>query len=144
ELDVDDPAAPDLEVVPRRRAIEALVPQLALHAEPQVVEALGVRRPALVRRLAGDRDDTGAEIALACASPRLHEGLTLPRLGALGLVPREALERHHEQALAAGRPEPRVELVSRALGVRRLEQAHHALGHTRRALGAGFVGRLVD
>ena len=72
ELDVDDPAAADLEVVARRRPVEPLVPELPLHPRAQVVQALGVGRAALVGGLAGHGDDARAELAVPRATRALR------------------------------------------------------------------------
>ena len=109
-----------------------------------MVESLRIGRAALVGSLAGDGEDTRAELPVAGANARLDERLPLPVLRAFALVTREALEGDDEQALAAGRAQPRIEGVAGALGVRRLEQSHHALRDARGVLGGGVAPPLVD
>ena len=144
ELDVDQPAASELEIVARATERGALTRQLPLHAHPQMMDALRRRRASLVCGGVGDREHPLPERAIPGARARLEERLTLPVLRRLlaadAVVTPERVHRHDEEPLVAGGAEARVELVARPVAVRRAHQAHHALRGANEALRGVDVG----
>src|SRR5262249_30263970 len=109
ELDVDDAATAELDVV----ATRPLLRELLLHPRPKAMHARGIGGPALVRDLRGEVEDLPAEARVPRARPSLHERLTLPvralRVTVTGVrravsreavIPRERVEAHDEEPVA--------------------------------------------
>ena len=132
ELDVAQPAGTELELpgpyIGRHQLLDA--PAHRLHLGHEVLAL--ARRPHH-RHQRGDV--LLAELGIACRGPRLHQRLELPGLGPALVVGDMRVQRAHQLAVLALRPQRRVDLEERLRG-----EPHHLAGHP----GGDRVGLFGD
>src|SRR5215470_18308290 len=107
ELRVDQAAAAELHVQAPRR----LLAELELHPRPHLRDLLRPLRPErrAERVLADHRTNASGQAGVAPADPGAREGLALPEVPVLGIVPLRSGHARGEAAALAARTKPKID-----------------------------------